>query len=524
MLAASRGSACSCRASGDSTALERIRTIGIIGAGVAGIVTAKTLLARGFECTVFERNSMLGGVWAAGYSNFGTQVQRELYEFPDWPLAPEIPDFTPGPIVQQYLKQYAQHFDVWPQIQFDSAVTRVCRRSDGAGWTLAYARNDISVEQNFDFVIICTGLFSNKPHRPTFPGQDRFQGELIHVSELTNRVRLAGKKVSVVGFGKSATDAALESCAVAAETCILFRDVHWPIPPRLLGILPFKWAMLNRLTSTLIPLYYRPSVLERWVHSLGKPLVWGWWRIVEGLLIAQYGLGSLGKSRLSLVPHAPIEFDAFGESGMLPRPEFYRSVRTGVIEPIMSEIVEIMPTGVILKNGLRREVDTIILATGWEADYSFLAEDVHAALTFSDDGLYLYRQMLHPDVRNLAFIGYASTITSVLTYNLQARWLADLIAGHHQLPAESDMHGNIEAQQAWKRRGMPFSKSRGARLLLHMLHYHDELLEDMGVSPLRKTGVFGPFKEVFAPYEPCDYRNVVSDGAKSIRKGLMGSG
>jgi hypothetical protein len=42
-----------------------------------------------------------------------------------------------------------------------------------------------------------------------------------------------------------------------------------------------------------------------------------------------------------------------------------------------------------------------------------------------------------------------------------------------------------------------------------MLHYHDELLEDIGESPLRKTGAFAPFKEVFAPYEPRDYRDVV---------------
>ena len=42
-----------------------------------------------------------------------------------------------------------------------------------------------------------------------------------------------------------------------------------------------------------------------------------------------------------------------------------------------------------------------------------------------------------------------------------------------------------------------------------MLHFHDELLEDIGVSPLRKKGIFAPFKEVFAPYQPSDYEDVV---------------
>ena len=63
---------------------------------------------------------------------------------------------------------------------------------------------------------------------------------------------------------------------------------------------------------------------------------------------------------------------------------------------------------------------------------------------------------------------------------------------------------------------MPFSQGRAARLLLHMLHYHDELLTDFGASPLRKTGIFAPFKEVFAPYEPSDYRAIASGAWKGI--------
>ena len=483
--------------------------IGIVGAGVAGLVTAKTLLARGFDCTLFERASNLGGVWATGYSNFGTQVQRELYEFPDWPLADDVPDFTPGPIVQEYLERYAKEFNVWPNIQFNTAVTKLCRSTGVGGWTLGVRHDGVIAERQFDLVVICTGLYSNKPHLPEFPNQDRFQGEIIHISELASRDRLVGRKVAVIGFGKSATDAALESSAVAAETCIIFRDLHWPVPPRLLGVLPFKWAMLNRLTSTLIPLYYRPSILERCVHGLGKPLVWGWWRVVELLLIAQYGLGTRGNSRVNLVPRTPIEFDAFSDAVMLPRPRFYDLLRTGEIEPIMSEITEFTPSGVRLKNGTARELDTVILATGWESDYSYLAHDVCSALGFSDDGLYLYRQMVHPDVENLAFIGYASTISSMLTYNLQARWLADLIEECHQLPSGAVMRGNIDAQRTWRRHAMPFSKSRAARLVLHMLHYHDELLDDIGISPLRKKGIFAPFKEVFAPYQPSDYDDVV---------------
>jgi dimethylaniline monooxygenase (N-oxide forming) len=486
-----------------------MKTIGIIGAGAAGLATAKTLLARGHACTIFERSSALGGVWASGYSNFGLQTQRELYEFPDYPHSPDTPVFTPGAQVRAYLERYARHFGVWPAIRFDTAVTSLRPATDGDYWHVTVACGGQSRDERFDFVVVCTGLYSNKPHIPPFDGQDTFTGRIMHVSELTERSPLAHEKVAVIGFGKSATDAALESSAVAARTSLVFREPHWPVPPLLLELLPFKWAMLNRLTSALIPLHYRPSVLERALHTVGRPLVWLWWRVVERLLIAQYGLGSRHGSRPSLVPNLPLEFDAFGESTMLPRPEFYRSLRNGAIEPLRTGIAKFTARGISLENGVEREVDIVILATGWETDHGFLDARVCDALEFADDGLYLYRQILHPRVERLAFVGYAATISSTLTYNLQARWLADVIDGVHELPDRPAMQADIALQREWKRGSMPFGRGRAARLLLHMLHYHDQLLTDLRILPLRKTGWAAPFKEAFAPYEPRDYREVV---------------
>ena len=57
---------------------------------------------------------------------------------------------------------------------------------------------------------------------------------------------------------------------------------------------------------------------------------------------------------------------------------------------------------------------------------------------------------------------------------------------------------------------MLFSAARGARLLLHMLYYHDELLRDFGADPLRKRGILAPLKELLVPYQPSDYRSIVA--------------
>jgi dimethylaniline monooxygenase (N-oxide forming) len=151
-----------------------------------------------------------------------------------------------------------------------------------------------------------------------------------------------------------------------------------------------------------------------------------------------------------------------------------------------------------------------VLGTGWETPHSFLSYDLRARVGFEHDGCYLYRQMVSPDVPGLVFIGSASTIENIATYSIQARWLAGLIEGTHTLPAGIDMWRDVEDLKAWKRRWMPFSRARGSRLLLHMLHYHDQLLRDMGEDPRRKRGILAPFKEVFAPYQPADYRTAVA--------------
>ena len=53
-------------------------------------------------------------------------------------------------------------------------------------------------------------------------------------------------------------------------------------------------------------------------------------------------------------------------------------------------------------------------------------------------------------------------------------------------------------------------QQRGARLLLYMLHYHDELVRDIGATTLRKAGFLAPLKELIAPYQPRDYRGVIT--------------
>src|SRR5499427_8881521 len=382
-------------------AWREVKRVGIIGAGVAGLATAKTLMADGLACTIFERGDRLGGVWAEGYSNFGVQVQKELYEFPDWPLPADTPNFTPGPIFQKYLEGYADFFHLRPHIRVRSRITKLSLRADGtAGWTFSVEQDGRTYEQDFDLAVIAIGLYSNSPNLPRIPGQEDFAGEILHVSDIKTRAPLAGKRLAVVGYGKSASDIALEAAEVAETTHLIFRETHWPVPRKLAGILPWKWGMLSGLTGALIPPYLRPTPVVRWINRLGRPPVWIFWRLVELLLYFQWRLGTKIAHRQNLVPLEPVEIDAFGESTMIPRPELYKSIRLVCIAAHRTEIAAFTRDGVILRDGNTLGLDCVVFGTGWKNDYSFLSAEARDVLGENDDGFYLYRHMLHPDLPN----------------------------------------------------------------------------------------------------------------------------
>jgi dimethylaniline monooxygenase (N-oxide forming) len=488
-----------------------VRRVGIVGAGVAGLAVAKTLVAEGIDCVVFERGARLGGVWADGYVNFGVQVQKELYEFPDWPLPPEVPDFTPGPVFQRYLEDYCDHFGVRPCLRLGARVLAVEPRKDGElGWTIRAEIGGETVEEAFDVAVIATGLYSGQPHVPKVSGRDEFQGEVLHVSDLKTDEPLRGRRVAVIGYGKSATDAAGEAAKVGKEAHLVFRDAHWPVPRKLAGVLPFKWGMLNRLTAALIPPYLHPGPVARWVHSLGRPLPWIYWRLVEFLLRVQFRLDTKIAGGRNLLPEHPVEHDCFGESTMVPRPEFIGLIRSGKLIAHRAGVERFTPDELVLTDGERIATDCVVFGTGWTTDDSFLAPEVRAALGDDDDGFYLYRHMLHPDVPNLLFAGRASTFLSIVTFSVQARWIAELLAGRVALPDRQAILDEIAAMKAWKRSWMPFSSARSARVLLHMAHYHAELLRDFGADPFRKRGILTPLKELMAPYQSSDYRDIAS--------------
>ncbi|KAJ8298913.1 hypothetical protein KUTeg_022973 [Tegillarca granosa] len=116
--------------------MTSLKRVAVIGAGVSGIVACKELLQQGFDVTCFEMHDEIGGLWyftkelrkdegATIYEGLITNSDREMMRYSDFNFSPTTPPFLPHQEYYQYIKSYADHFDVTKRVQLNSKILSI---------------------------------------------------------------------------------------------------------------------------------------------------------------------------------------------------------------------------------------------------------------------------------------------------------------------------------------------------------------------------------------------------------------
>lgn len=476
--------------------------IAIVGAGFAGLSTAKILREFGYHVTVFEKDSEVGGVWSSSrrYPGLTTQNVRSTYALSDYPYPKGYPEWPSGQQVQEYMAGYVEHFNLGPSIRLNTEIRHASQDPATGMWTLTIASaSGAETHEVFDFLVVCNGIFSD-PAVPTFENQEAFLaagGKIMHTVDFHDVEEARGKNVVVVGYGKSSCDVAMATVGVSTSTTVVARHIIWKIPKKFKNVLNYKMLLLTRMGEALFP-YIELKGFEKWFHSSGKAVRNSMLGSVQGVVTGQFHLND---PSVDLNPGNSLE-TITRSTVSLASDGFFDAVQAGTLTVERDcEIIRMEAGQVTLSNGKTIPADIVICGTGFHQRVPFLDDSMLARVTDDRGNFLLYRQLLPIGVPGLAFNGYNSSFFSQLNCEIGALWLAAYLMGDLSLPSLEDQEAHARKRLAWMEERTEGKHARGTNIIPFSIHNVDELLDDLRVS----VGGFTRFNEWLLPINPKNY-------------------
>ena len=481
--------------------------IAIVGAGVAGLATAKVLKQAGHEVTIFDRVADVGGVWSESrrYPGLSTQSTKAQYELSDFRMPKSFPEWPSGPQVQQYLSAYAEHNHLVADLRLSTEVEKVTRTPNGH-WAVRTRPRDGGENSTatFDGVVLANGVFS-EPLKPVIPGEKEFVaagGQLIPGTELHSEDQARGKHVVVIGYGKSACDVTVAVSGAAASTDVIARQLLWKVPRKINNVVNFKMLLLTRLGESLFRYRYLRG-FEKFLHGPGNEIRRGMLNSIGSVSVKQFKL-----KQLDLVPRGQMEDIVKGAIGLATE-GFFEGVESGAIRVHRDQTIgrlfanDGVPS-VELADGTVIPADIVLYSTGFTQGVPFLDEHIAAGLFDERDNFMLYRHIKPVGVQGLWFNGYNSSFFSPLNAEMAAVWIAADVAGDIDLPDSAAMRAAIVEHLAFMDEAANKHHSRGTKIIPFSMHNVDEVLGDLHVNipaPVR-------FSHWINPIAPSAYRTI----------------
>lgn len=409
--------------------------IAIIGAGPAGLVTARWLRARGMAPVIFEASDDLGGQWnpngghSATWPGMVTNTSRIMTAFSDMDHMPGTPTYPSREDMHAYLGRYADRFGLRHAIRFGARVDRLAAAPRG-GWVIQSVRNGQAQAETFDRVVIATGRHQSGDI-PAVPGLETFAGKLgvNHSSQYAGPDRLRDASVLVAGCSISALEIAVQLAGAGARVTVAYRRQRYVLPKLMAGV-PTEHALFTRaaaLADARLPMAEAGAALKAQVlKASGSP--------------EQYGA------------FAP-DPDIFA-AGVTQCQGFLPAVAEGRIA-VRPWIAGVRGREVRFADGREDRFDGIFFGTGFSLSLPWLDPEIARTIELGPQGMTLFADSFHPELAGLAFVGLYDLVGPYLpVLELQARYVAGCWGDEGAMPTRAEMQaGLIEARAA--RNGPP---------------------------------------------------------------------
>ncbi|MEZ4706516.1 MAG: NAD(P)/FAD-dependent oxidoreductase [Caldilineaceae bacterium] len=385
------------------------RDVIIVGAGISGLGAACHLQR---ECpdkdyVILEARDAIGGTWDL-FRYPGIRSDSDLYtygyDFKPWYGKP----IATAEEILGYLHEVVEENALAPHIRFGQRVRRACWSTTNALWTVETECGDGGVHRfTGRFLFMCQGYYSYEGgYRPTFAGEENFQGPIFHAQQWPAELDYTGKRMVVIGSGATAATIVPAVAQRAAHVTQLQRSPSYYLPVDNRGV---DDDFIKELRTLDLP--------DEWLYEIKRRK-----SLKEGRIFTERALTEPGVVREELLGMAaallPDDYDMSTHFNprynpwkerlcLLPNGDFFQAISSGKASVVTDEIDCFVAEGIRLQSGQVLPADVIVCATGIElcglGNIQFAVDDspIHLPDTWT------YRAIMLSDAPNLAWIfGY----------------------------------------------------------------------------------------------------------------------
>jgi cation diffusion facilitator CzcD-associated flavoprotein CzcO len=340
---------------------ERSLRIAIIGAGMAGILSAIKLDAAGLhDYVVYEKADRVGGTWRENtYPGVACDVPSHLYSYsfapnPDWSHL-----YSPGAEIQAYFEDVTQRYHVDERVRFATEITRA--EFSGGCWQLHGVNG---LREQADVIIAATGVLHH-PSIPAIDGLDTFAGACFHSARWDHRAALDGCRVGVIGTGSTGVQIVSALADRVAKLTLFQRTAQWIAPQE------------NPAYSSAEQEAFRrdPELMRSMHREMSRAMREAFANVVVDASSPQMQqLEAACRANLENNVHDPVLREKLRPNyraackRLVISPDFYTAIQKPSAELVTEDIERVEAGGVRTRDGRLHALDVLVFATGFRVD------------------------------------------------------------------------------------------------------------------------------------------------------------
>ena len=335
-------------------------SVAVIGAGPGGICMGAGLRRAGVKrFTIYEQSDSIGGTWwDSKYPGAAVDTAQPLYGFSFAPYAFTKTHVERGELLA-YLQNTADRFHLRDNVRLNCRVERVVWNESDCSYTV-HAQDGTA--ERYDVVVSAVGLLNN-PRYPDWPGLADFRGVKFHSSRWDPALDLRDRVVAVVGTGSTSAQIVPAIAPSVRQLYVYQRQPGWIMAK---GERPYdaaERAALLHPVSRRIRRYKQIWQYEKRLRSsraegtaLNRQSREACLRYIDSVLGDRPDLAKL------VTPDYP-----FGGKRPILDSNFYPALLRDNVELVPHAVESLTPTGVVDDTGTERQIDVLVMATGFRA-------------------------------------------------------------------------------------------------------------------------------------------------------------